>query len=455
MSHRIIICIENRSDQGGKFMQERKTFLSIAGALLLGAVGAYGAGFAIIENSASGLGYAYASGGAMAEDAATVWFNPASMTLLKGQNMVGAMNYVIPSADFSNGGSTFADGTPLTGPNSNSNISAPIPTFYYTGQYGDRFFAGLSINAPFGLITKYDDTWVGRYHAVESDLKSVNINPAAAYKINEQWSIGGGVSLQLLDITLSSAVDFGALMGTPGSADGFARLTGSNSSSPGFGWNAGVLYNLDKHTRFSLAYRSAIGQHVTGDADFTVPATAAPIVSTGAFTDTTLASDVTLPASASLSAFHSIEQFDLMADVTWTQWSCFQELRIRYANPAQPDSVTTEDYQDQWRAALGGRYHLNEAVVLRAGVAYDQKAVKNKYLRTARIPDNDRTWLSFGAGYTFSEQVGLNIGYSHLFVPKTPIENTNESSIPQLNHTLKGSYDSSVDILSGQLTVAF
>ena len=209
-------------------MQERKkkTFLSVAGALLLGASGACGAGFGIIENSASGMGCAYASGGAAAEDASTVWFNPASMTQLEGQNITGALNYVMPSADFSNSGSIYADGSALKGRDSNSNLSAPIPAFYYTGQYGEQLFAGLSINGPFGLIVKYDDDWVGRYHAVESDLKTVNINPAVAYKIDEQWSVGGGVSVQLLDITLSSAVDFGALMGSPGSADGFASLSG-------------------------------------------------------------------------------------------------------------------------------------------------------------------------------------------------------------------------------------
>lgn len=438
-------------------MQEgkKKKLPGAAAAFALISAGLYGAGFGIMENAASGMGSAYASGGAAAEDASTVWFNPASMTLLPGQNIVGALNIVIPSADFTNDGSTFADGSPMSGPNSNSDIPALIPTFYYTGQISDRLFAGLSINAPFGLVTHYDDDWVGRYHAVKSDLKTVNINPALAYKIDEHWSVGGGVSLQLLDITLSSAVDFGSLMGNPGGADGFAKLTGNNSGDPGLGWNVGVLYNLDAHTRFSLAYRSAVRQHVTGHADFSVPASAAFIVSTGAFTDGKISSDVTLPASASLSAFRGYGRFDLMADLTWTQWSVFEELRIKYANPAQPDSVTTEDYQDQWRAALGGRYHVDDRLLLRAGVAYDQKAVKNKYRRTPRIPDNDRTWVSLGAGYRLGEMIGIDIGYSHLFVAKTPIENTFESTLPALNNTLKGAYDSSVDIISGQLTMTF
>ncbi|WP_345987923.1 outer membrane protein transport protein [Sulfurimonas sp. HSL1-2] len=426
-----------------------------AAALLLAAAGAHGAGFGIIENSASGMGTAYASGGAAGEDASTVWFNPASMTLLKGQNVVGAINAIFPTADFSNNGSTFADGTALSGPDSSSNTPALIPTFYYSGQISEQLFAGISINAPFGLVTQYDDDWVGRYHAVESDLKTVNINPAVAYKIDDRLSIGAGVSLQLLDITLTSAVDFGALLGTPGSADGFAKLTGDNYNDLAFGWNVGMLYNVDEHTRIALAYRSAIDQHVEGDADFRVPAAAAPIVSTGAFTDTTLSADVTLPASASLSLFHSFGVLDLMADVTWTQWSTFEELRIKYDNPAQPDSVTTEDYQDQWRVAVGERIHISEKLVLRTGIAYDQKAVKNRYRRTPRIPDNDRFWLSVGAGYAISSMLSIDAAYSHLFVATTKIENTFESGLPELNHTLKGTYSSSVDILSAQLSMKF
>jgi long-chain fatty acid transport protein len=428
---------------------------SASAALLFAAAAAHGAGFGIIENSASGMGSAYASGGAAAEDASTIWFNPASMTLLEGQNIAGTLNIILPSADFSNNGSTFADGTDLTGPDANSNIPALIPALYYSVQIDERWFAGFSINAPFGLVTRYDDDWAGRYHAVESDLKTVNFNPAVAYKIDEHWSVGGGVSLQLLDITLTSAVDFGALLGDPGSADGFAEMTGDNYGDLAFGWNVGVLYAFNENTRLSLAYRSAIDQHVEGQADFTVPASAAPIVSTGAFTDTKISADVTLPASASLSAFHNYGRFDLMADLTWTQWSTFEELRIKYDNPDQPDSVTTEDYQDQWRIAVGGRYRYSDMLLLRAGTAYDQKAVKNRYRRTPRIPDNDRFWLSVGAGYVINELADIDVAYSHLFVPETKIENTFESSIPELNHTLKGEYDSNVDILSVQLTMKF
>jgi len=133
----------------------------------------------------------------------------------------------------------------------------------------------------------------------------------------------------------------------------------------------------------------------------------------------------------------------------------FDELRIKYDNPEQPDSVTTENYQDQWRVALGGRYLVNDELVLRLGTAYDQKAVKSSKYRTPRIPDSDRLWVSFGLGYSLAKNVGLDLGYSHLFVNDASINNTFESSQSSMNHTLKGDYDSSIDIFSAQLTVNF
>ena len=436
-----------------------KILRSLAAATILSSSLIHGAGFAIIENSASGMGSAFSSGGAAGEDASTVWFNPASMTLLKGQNINIAGHLIVPKASFTNDGSTFYNGNPLNGSNADGGKTAFVPNLYYVGQVSDTIYLGISVNAPFGLGTHYDDTWVGRYHAVETDLATVNINPAIAWKINDAWSIGGGVSLQYVDVTLTSAIDFGSLplVGTPGSDDGFADLTADNSGSLSFGWNIGIVYKPIETINLSLAYRSGITHNVDGNADFTVPADAAHIVGAGLFKDSDINAEVTLPASASFSYFQNISDFDIMADLTWTQWSVFEELRIKYDNPSQPDSVTTENYQDQWRAAIGGRYHLNEEIIFRTGFAYDQKAVQDKYYRTPRIPDNDRYWVSLGMGWQFSEVVGMDLGYSHLFIPDTPIENTFEASASsaQLEHTLKGDYDASVDIFSAQLTIKF
>lgn len=123
----------------------------------------------------------------------------------------------MPSAKFNNEGSTHilqgVTKVPLLGGNGGEGgVTKVIPNMYFSKKLSDRFTVGIGINAPFGLATEYDNTWVGRYHAIESDVLTVNINPAVAYKINENLSVGAGFSVQYLKAKLSNAIDLVHLM---------------------------------------------------------------------------------------------------------------------------------------------------------------------------------------------------------------------------------------------------
>jgi len=73
---------------------------------------------------------------------------------------------------------------PLLGGNGGEGgVTKLIPNMYFSKKLSDRFTAGIGINVPFGLATEYDNTWVGRYHAIESDVLTININPDVAYKV--------------------------------------------------------------------------------------------------------------------------------------------------------------------------------------------------------------------------------------------------------------------------------
>lgn len=409
-------------------------------------------GFALIENSASGQGNAFAGAAAVAEDASTVWFNPAGMMKLKGNQIVVAGHFISPKADFKNKGSVNANGSALSGAEDDGGKDAFVPNFYWVSAINDKMKFGLSINAPFGLETEYNDTWLGRYQAVRTDLKTININPSIAYQVNDKLSVGGGLSLMYADVTISNAIDFGALQGSPNTDDGFVELTADNGSSLGFGFNLGLMYDMTEATTVGIAYRSETRINVSGDAVFKGSAAATNISNaTGAFVNTGLAGDITLPQSFSVSFAHDMGKLKLLADVTWTGWSSFDELRIRFDNPAQPDGVTTESWNDTMRYSLGLDWQMSNRVTLRTGIAYDETPVPSDERRTPRIPGNNRTWLSFGGTYVISEAFTVDIGYSHLFIPDTHINNTVESSQPALAATLKGTYESSVDILSAQL----
>jgi long-chain fatty acid transport protein len=377
------------------------------------------------------------------------------MVLEQRIQAVFAGHGITPKFEFSNQGSTLADtysGQLLTGQEpQNGAVNALVPNIYYVHGINSNIKFGLGINVPFGLAVKYDDNWMGRYHAVDTELETLNINPSLAFKTSDNLSLGFGVSVQTAKVTLSNVIDFGALIRQPQQHDGFVEINGDNNDDLSYGWNAGLLYELPSDTRFGLAYRSEIKHKLKGDADFTVPGTVSSITDSGLFTDSKVTADVTFPQTLSLSAYHSYDALAVMADITWTGWSAFQELRIKYDNPAQPDSVTTEDWNDTFRYALGVNYRTAPQWLLRGGIAYDETPVPTAQRRTARIPDNDRFWLSLGAGFQASKTLSVDFGYIHLFMDDAEINNEFEANAPELRATLKGSYQSSVDVFSLQL----
>ena len=426
--------------------------LVTAGCMLYQPV-AIASGFQLIENSASGQGNAFAGAAAIAKDASTVWFNPAGMTKLKNKQLSVVGHLIIPESSFTNENSTDGSGNPLSGADDDGGSDAFVGNFYWVTDLGKAKF-GLGVNTPFGLGTEYNDNWVGRYHGVETTLSTININPSIAREVNNKLSIGGGFNILLVDITLTSAVDFGSLLGAPQQADGFADLTADNLTFNEFAWgiNLGLTYDVTKNTRLGIAWRSEIDAKVKGKADFTVPVAAAPVLGSGAFQDTRLKAKVVLPQNFSFSLKHDINAVTLLADITWTGWSSFDELRIQYANAFQPDSVTTENWDDTFRYSLGLDYQYSDAMTLRTGVAYDETPIPDATRRTPRIPGNDRTWLSFGLTYKFTPAFIVDFGYTHLFINDSNVNHTFESSQPALEATLNGKYSASVDIVSAQLT---
>lgn len=422
---------------------------------------ALGSGFALIEQSASQTGNAYAGGAAFANDASTIFFNPAGMTRLPAQ-VVGALHYVSPSAKFS-GGATDIFGNPVSGGNGgDAGEDGVIPNLYITAPLGNGLYAGLGINAPFGLSTRYDNNWEGRYQAIQSELRTVNFNPSVAYRINPHLSVGAGVSLQYIDAKLTQAVDQGSLcaptqaqlqaLGVPGadpalcagltpqSSDGRAKVEGDNWAG---GFNVGLLYEPTQQTRIGLSYRSEVKQQLSGNASFTgiLP----QFSSFGIFVNTGVTADATLPQTASLSLWHDINSnWSVMADATWTGWHSFDELRIQY-DSFQPDTVVDESWNDSWRYAVGLDYRPSSRWTLRAGAAFDETPIPDATHRTARIPGEDRIWASLGVGYRISQSLALDIGYAHLFVDDPQINETSASA-----GNLSGEYDASVDILSLQ-----
>ena len=168
---------------------------------------AHAGGFALIEIGASGLGNAYAGAAAVAADTSTVWFNPAGMLKLASREFSAAAHVIATDATFSNRGtnlSSLVGGAAVDGPATEDiGRNTGIPNIFYVQQFSEDLAFGFGFTVPFGSATEYDEDWVGRYASVESGVTAFDLNPTVAYRINDRFSIGGGISIQILDATLS------------------------------------------------------------------------------------------------------------------------------------------------------------------------------------------------------------------------------------------------------------
>jgi len=425
-------------------MQFKRKLITYAISAALMTMSGYAAasGFALIEQSGSGLGNAFAGGAASAEDASTVFFNSAGMSQIKGSQVVVAIHAIKPSAKFSDTGSSAAAGRPLGGDGGDAGSLAYVPNIYYVMDAGKDMKFGLGINAPFGLKTEYDEGWAGRFQALKSEVKTVNVNPALSYQMNEMVTLGFGVDYQEIDAELTNNLNFGV-------GDGTAKVSGSDNA---WGYNLGALFQVSPDSRVGVAYRSSIDYKLSGDMLVTDP--------TGAVVQNpSVTADIKMPDSLSVSGFKKIDaKWDLMGDISWTGWGKFKELRVVNSSTGATVSLTNENWKNTYRVSVGANHHYNEQWTSRIGIAFDQGPVEDQY-RTARIPDNDRTWLAFGGKYTVSGNSSIDVGYAHLFVKDSSISNNKGGAAGTANTALYGNlvgtYKNSVDILSAQYTYSF
>ncbi|MBC9072614.1 outer membrane protein transport protein [Thauera sp. CAU 1555] len=407
---------------------------------------AMAAGFALQNQNGAGTGYAYAGSAAVAEDASTIFFNPAGMTYLaEGHHVTGALTLLDRSLEFKDRGTNQlrvaappVPAYPLGGDGGQAGGQSYVPAAFWTMSITPELRIGLGVSPTFGNATEWDDDFMGRYQGNYSEIKAINVNPSVAWKVNDLVSLGFGVNMVKFEADLRGMIPVTAAL--PATVDVENKLSGDDT---GYGWNAGAMFQVTPTTRIGLTYRSSIDLKVKGKSEN--PAGSTPVQV-----------KIELPDTASLALSQKIgERLELLADYTWTGWSSIPSLRVTHRGSGALLTDEHLGFKDAYRVGVGMQYQYTDALRLRAGLAYDESPVQSATDRTVRLPDSDRTWLAVGMNYKFTKQTSMDVGYAYLMFDEAKIRRQTVLGTTPTAQVVDGKFDTKVHILSVQLNHHF
>ena len=398
----------------------KTTWLKTAVAVAAGALSsqAMAAGYALNEQSISGMGTSFAGRSSAADDASTLFGNPAGMARLKREEVSFGIAAIHARTDIKNSSGAFSGpalgGATLPYGGSNDGDMVPftaVPMGYYVKPVDDKWAVGVGLYVPFGLATDYESGYQGRYFGDHSEVRVITVQPTVSYRFNEQLSVGFGPTINRIDGELQSASPNAA--GPLGSNDGRVKIKGDDTA---LGFNAGVLYEFSPHTRAGLTYHSKVKYQLKGDTRLS----GGSFDAQGASRKYDATVDLDTPESLDVSLTHDLnEQWTLYAGAMWTRWSRFEALIIENEGiPTQlagnlDPIIEGQDWHDTWSYAIGAAYRLNRQWTLRSGLAFDQSPTNNLH-RSPRIPTGDRTAVSFGLAWNPSDDVTVDLAYTYL-----------------------------------------
>ncbi len=436
--------------------------LGVVSALACGQ--AFASGFQIREDSVQAMGRSHAGSASAPGDAAVVANNPAMMSLFDSTTLQSDLS-VIDLSFHSNvtGSNGFPPpfNAPLTGGNGgNAGDTAGVPALHFILPVGDGWTFGASLTAPFGLKTNYDNNWVGRYLALKSDVKTMDLTFAGSYKFNDMFSAGASLIYQHIDAELTNAVDFGAILANKGlfpafqsqSADGSVRLKGNDDA---WGWDVGLLFRPTPDTNIGLNYRSKISHTVGGNATFQVPSNVRFVfglnpATASLFTNTPFTADVDTPAVTTLSITQKVnDTFSVSADIERTNWDSLQSLNVHFSNPVQPPSAEQFHWSNSTEYAIGFDWKFAPEWTLRGGYAHDETPTNDAF-RDPRLPDNNRNLYSFGVGFNPSKNANWNFGYSRITIKSPSV-----ADVSATGSTLVGKFNGDANLFGVSGTFTF
>ncbi|GLQ29530.1 outer membrane protein transport protein [Litoribrevibacter albus] len=367
-------------------------YFSISSAMLLISQQATAAGFQLNAQSATGLGRAFAGDAIIADNASVISRNAAAMSLFESPEVSFGGIYIDTSVDVPE-----ATYTPISGDSVETSAkdvggSSIVPNFYYVHPIqGTDWTLGASAYSNFGTDVSFDDDFMAPEFGGDTNLMSVNFGLSAAYRINDQLSLGAG-----LDIIHGSGEIY--------RGDGLLDVEADGEA---LGFNIGLAYEFDDNNRIGLSYRFSPELEANGD------------VNMGGQTADSI--NIPLPDMIELSGYHRLQpEFALHYSLQYVRWSEFDSL----TSDGLDSSIKEYQWSDAGHISVGGTYYVDPKWQLRAGYMYD--IAPTDELTSLSIPDSDRHWISAGVSYLPTENSTIDLGVSYIMGEDGDIDETME-----------------------------
>ena len=373
---------------------------------------AWAGGIMLYQFGSPDVGLSAAGYAARAQDAATVFTNPAGMGRLEKSQFLGTLQVLYGDVEFSPGPATTVAG----GSGGVAVGWMPGGSAFIVQKLNPDVSVGLGVLSYFGLSQGYDDDWVGRYHLQESTLIGMTLTPAVSYRVNDWLYLGAGLNIMYGYLENKVAVNNG-LEALP---DGQLQY---DDTQWGFGGNLGILVEPKPGTRFGLTYLSEVKLDFRAVPEFSG---LGPVLKTfldsRGLTTSNMDLGMTVPQMVMFSAYHEIDgKWAIMGNLGWQDWSKFGKVEVRI-DSVNPTSLTVDsNYKDTWHAALGVQYRHSPEWTFSTGIAYDSSAVDDRY-RTVSVPMGEIWGFALGAQYAVRSDLTLGAAYQFAWLGDMPVE---------------------------------
>jgi len=383
-------------------------------------------GFKILgikSTKASGMGEAFI---AQADDPSAITFNPAGLTQVDGTQI-------------SLGGTIMNGWCQYTSQEDEEEDMIDkwqtAPAVFITSDFGmENFVAGIGVTAPNGISSEWEEDSFARYVDTFSELILIDINPSLSCKVNDNLSVGLGVSYYYSTATLESMVDYGSLIGFPGAFDGKNKLEGKGNT---WGYNVGILYKPNERHSFAATFKSPITVDYKGETEFTdIPF----FMGLGSSFDSDAETSIDFPAVVVLGyAYRPIDRLKLEFNLDWTNWETLDSIEVDFESPLLNDVTYDYEYKNTFAYKLGLEYLVNERLSMRGGYIYNENATSEEKWRPS-LPDTNSHFLTFGFGYAM-DRFTIDGALELVFYEDREIDNNVDNNETLTSSSIDGEYE--------------